>query len=144
MDLSRSLDMSKNISFIIGNSRSNLQIKLDLFSAGNLKYCSPLSVSLYLFRSSLSTKPKISEKRINEYRSLADKRHRSMLERRLERDLQISYITDIGMISKRFVDKLLSVLSKYDQDEDRRLIIICIDLMVSKARREQGYRSIEH
>src|SRR5919197_3366695 len=44
MDLSRSLDMSKNISFIMGNSRSNLQIKLDLFSVDNLKYCSPLSV----------------------------------------------------------------------------------------------------
>jgi hypothetical protein len=51
--------------------------------------------------------------------------------------------TDIRIISKGFVDKLLSVLSKYDEDDDRILIIKCIDLMVSKARREQRYRSIE-
>jgi hypothetical protein len=36
-----------------------------------------------------------------------------------------------------------SVLSKYYQDEDRLLIIKCVDLMVSKARREQGYISID-
>ena len=46
-------------------------------------------------------------------------------------------------MSRRFADKLLSVLSKYDEDEDRRLIIQCINLTVSKARREQGYKSVE-
>jgi hypothetical protein len=38
---------------------------------------------------------------------------------------------------------LLPVLSKYDEDDDRRLIIQCIDLMVSKIRRKQGYKSID-
>jgi hypothetical protein len=66
-----------------------------------------------------------------------------MLQRKLQHELQVSYITGIDRISKRFADKLLFVLSKYDQDEDRRLIFECIDLMVSKARREQGFRSIE-
>jgi hypothetical protein len=46
-------------------------------------------------------------------------------------------------MSKRFADKLLSVLSKYYEDEDRMLIIRCVDMMVSKARREHGYRSID-
>jgi hypothetical protein len=86
---------------------------------------------------------KISVKKISGYRSLIDKRYRVMLKQRLEHELRISYITDISIISKRFADKLLSVLSKYDEDEDRRLIIQCIDLMVSKARREQGYKSVE-
>jgi hypothetical protein len=86
---------------------------------------------------------KISLKRIIEYRSLIDKRYRTMLQRRLERELKMSYIMDIHIISKRFADKLLSVLSKYEEDEDRRLIIQCVNLMVTKANREQGYRSIE-
>jgi len=55
----------------------------------------------------------------------------------------MSYIMDIHIISKRFADKLLSVLSKYDEDEDRRLIIQCVNLMVTKVNREQRYRSIE-
>jgi hypothetical protein len=86
---------------------------------------------------------KISIKRIIEHHSLVEKRYRSMLQLRLEQELRIAYITDIDIISKRFVDKLLSVLSKYYEDEDRKLIIKCIDLMVSKARRERGYKSIE-
>jgi hypothetical protein len=86
---------------------------------------------------------KISLKRIIEYRSLINKRYRTMLQRRLERELKMSYIMDIHIISKRFADKLLSVLSKYEEDEDRRLIIQCVNLMVTKANREQGYRSIE-
>ena len=53
------------------------------------------------------------------------------------------YITDIHIISKRFADKLFSVLSRYDEDEDRRLIIQCIDLTVSKTTREQGYKSMD-
>ncbi len=59
-----------------------------------------------------------------------------MLQRRLEHELQVSYITGINRVSKRFADKLLSVLSKYNQDEDRRLIIECMDLMASKIKVE--------
>jgi hypothetical protein len=85
---------------------------------------------------------KISLKRIIEYRSLIDKRYTMMLQRRLQYQLKMVYITDIHIISKRFADKLLSVLSKYNEDEDRKLIIQCIDMMVSKARRD-GYKSID-
>ncbi len=54
------------------------------------------------------------------------------------------YITGIDRIPRRFADKLLFILSKYDRAEDRKLIFECVNLMVTKARREQGYRSIEY
>ena len=59
-----------------------------------------------------------------------------MLKRKL-----ISYVTGFHRISKSFVDKLLSVLSKYDHDEDRRLIFECIGLIVTKARMEQRFNA---
>ena len=64
----------------------------------------------------------ISLQRIDEYGSFADKRRNEMLKRKLEHELDVSYITGFHRISKSFVDKLLPVLSKYDHDEDRRLI----------------------
>src|SRR5919199_4099049 len=79
---------------------------------------------------------KIPKERIEECRSFADIIRKYMLQRRLEHELQVSYITGINRISKRFADKLLSVLSKYNQDEDRRLIIECMDLMASKIKVE--------
>lgn len=36
------------------------------------------------------------------------------------------------------------IVSKYDHDEDRRLIFEYVNLMVTKARKEQGYKSIEY
>ena len=53
-------------------------------------------------------------------------------------------IAGIDRISRRFADKLLFILSKYDRGEDRKLIFECVNLMVTKVRREQGYRSIEY
>ena len=86
----------------------------------------------------------ISLKRIDTYSSYGEKRRDKMLKWRLEHDLDVSYITGIDRISKRLADKLLSILSKYDRDEDRKLIFECMNLMVTKARREQGYRSIKY
>lgn len=64
-----------------------------------------------------------------------------MLKRKLEHELDVSYVTGFHRISKSFVDKLLSVLSKYDHDEDRRLIFECIGLIVTKARMEQRFNA---
>lgn len=89
-------------------------------------------------------KDQISLKRLDTYSSYADKRPDKILKWRLEHDLSVSYITGIDRISNRFADNCLSILSKYDQDEDRRLIFECVNLMVTKARTEQGYRSIEY
>ena len=49
--------ISKNISLIMGNCSNCLQTKLDLVSPLSLTSFSPLSVSLYLWPSVVSTKP---------------------------------------------------------------------------------------
>lgn len=94
---------------------------------------------------------KIFKEKIEEYRYYADITRKAKLQQKLEHELQVSYITDINRISKRFADKLLSVLSKYNQDEDRRLIFECIDLMatrerahLSKIRRAERYQERIH
>jgi hypothetical protein len=48
---------------------------------------------------------KISEKRIDTYSSNSGKRRTDMLQRRLDHDLQISYINGSDRISKRFANK---------------------------------------
>ncbi len=80
---------------------------------------------------------KIPKERIDECRHYTDIRRKAMLQQKLEHELQISHITGIDRVSKRFADKLLSVLSRYNQDEDRRLIIECINLMASKIKVER-------
>jgi hypothetical protein len=70
---------------------------------------------------------------IRQYGQFYEIKHRELLENRLEHDLMVSDITGINRISGRFVEKLLSVLSKYNQDEERRLIFECIGLMVNRA-----------
>ena len=56
-------------------------------------------------------------------------------EKQLKHDLAVSDITGINQVSKRFVDKLLFVLLKYEQYEERRLIFRCISLMADQARK---------
>ena len=79
----------------------------------------------------IAIEDKISKDTIKNYRGLAEIHYKDMLEERLKHDLIVSDITGInGGASKRFADKLLSVLSKYQQNEERRLILQCINLMV--------------
>jgi hypothetical protein len=92
----------------------------------------------------IAIEDQISLTGIDKYSEYADKAHDKMLKSRLEYDLDVSYITGIDRISKRFVDKLLSILSKYDHDEDRKLIFECVYLMVNKTRRDQAYRSLDY
>jgi hypothetical protein len=81
---------------------------------------------------------RISRERTDEYREFANLKQKDLLQWKLEHDLRISYITGIHRVSKRFADKLLLVLAKYNRDEDRRLIFECMDLMVSKAKRQSN------
>ena len=82
----------------------------------------------------IAIEDKISKDTIKNYRALAEIHYKDTLEERLKHDLEVSDITGInGGISKRFVDKLLFVLSKYQQNEERRLILQCINLMVEDA-----------
>jgi hypothetical protein len=77
----------------------------------------------------IATEDKISRQTIKDYHSLAEIHYKEALEDRLKHDLLISDITDINRVS-RFVDKLLFVLSRYQQNEERTLILHCVYLMV--------------
>lgn len=57
---------------------------------------------------------------IRQYSQFYEIKHRELLEKRLEHDLIVSDITGINRISSRFAEKLLSVLSKYNQYEELR------------------------
>ena len=72
----------------------------------------------------IAIEDQISLTGIDRYSDCADKAHDKILKSRLEYDLDVSYITGIDRISKRFVERL-SILSKYDHDEDRKLIFEC-------------------
>jgi hypothetical protein len=77
----------------------------------------------------IATEDKISRQTIKDYHSVAEIHYKEALEDRLKHDLLISDITDINRVS-RFVDKLLFVLSRYQQNEERTLILHCVYLMV--------------
>jgi hypothetical protein len=79
----------------------------------------------------------ISKHKIEYYRSWSELKHKDRLEEILKRDLMVSYITHIYQVSSRFVDKLLSVLPKYQHDEERRLIFHCVYLIVDEAERDR-------
>ena len=67
----------------------------------------------------IAIEDKISKDTIKNYRSLAEIHYKDMLEERLKHDLEVSDITGInGGVSKRFVDKLLFILSTCQQNED--------------------------
>ena len=76
---------------------------------------------------------KISRHTIKDYLNLAEMHYKEALEERLRQDLLISDITGINKVTSKFADKLLFVLSKYQQNEERRLIVHCISLMVDQA-----------
>jgi hypothetical protein len=71
----------------------------------------------------------ISKDMIERYRTFHESRYQVKLEEILKYDLLVSNITGIRQVSSRFADKLLSVLSKYQSDEDRKLIFYCVYLM---------------
>ena len=48
----------------------------------------------------------------------------------IEHDIAISEITGINTISKKFADKLLSILSKYEFNKEKRIILECIEIML--------------
>ena len=48
----------------------------------------------------------------------------------IEHDITISEITGINTISKKFADKLLSILSKYEFNKEKRIILECIEIML--------------
>src|SRR5919197_4019257 len=86
----------------------------------------------------IAIEDKISKDTIKNYRRLAEIHYKDMLEERLKHDLEVADITGInGGVSKRFVDKLLYVLLKYQQNEERRLILQCIYLMVEDATKKR-------
>jgi hypothetical protein len=67
----------------------------------------------------IAIEDKISKDTIKNYRSLAEIHYKDMLEERLKYDFEVSDITGInGGVSKRFVDKLLFILSTCQQNED--------------------------
>ena len=78
----------------------------------------------------IAIEDKISKDRIKSYHGLAEIHYKDMLEERLKYDLVVSDIAGInGGVSKRFVDKLLFVLSKYQQNKKRRSILQSVYLM---------------
>ena len=82
----------------------------------------------------IAIEDKISKDTIKGYHGLAEIHYKDTLEKRLTHDLEVSDITGIRVgASKRFADKLLFVLSKYQQNEERKLIVQCINLMVEHA-----------
>jgi hypothetical protein len=81
----------------------------------------------------IAIEDKISKDAIKSYSTLAWIHRQTMLEERLKHDLEVSDITGVNGVSKRFVEKLLFVLSKCQQNEERRLILQCIILMVEDA-----------
>ena len=78
----------------------------------------------------IAIEDKISKYMIKRYRSFADIHYKDTLEEILKHDLAVSNITGINEVSKRFSEKLLSVLSKYQENEERKLIFQCINLIV--------------
>ncbi|MFL6320254.1 MAG: hypothetical protein ACJ72Q_07255 [Nitrososphaeraceae archaeon] len=85
----------------------------------------------------IAVEDKIPKDIIKNYRGLAEIHYKDMFEERLKHDLVVSDITGINGVSKRFVDKLLFILSKYQQNEERRLILQCINLMVEDATKKR-------
>jgi hypothetical protein len=77
---------------------------------------------------------------VRHYVSFAEIHYKDMLEETLKDDLIISDITGINRVSSRFADKLLFVLSKYQQNEGRRLILRCVDLMVDHASKRKLFQ----
>jgi hypothetical protein len=73
---------------------------------------------------------KISKDTIKDYRYMYPATYKDSLESRLKHDLLISDIAEINRVSKRFVDKLLSVISKYQEDKERSLVLGCLYLKV--------------
>jgi hypothetical protein len=69
----------------------------------------------------IAIEDKISKDTIKSYRGLAEIHYKDMLEERLKYDLVVSDITGINGVSKRFVDKLLFVLSKYQQNKKTKI-----------------------
>jgi hypothetical protein len=67
---------------------------------------------------------KVSTDMIRHYLSFAEIHYKDMLEETLKDDLIISDITGINRVSSRFVDK---------QNQERKLILKCLDLMVDHA-----------
>jgi hypothetical protein len=79
---------------------------------------------------SIAIEDKVSRYIVRAHLGLSEIRYRNMLEERLKRDLIVSDITGINRVTNRFADKLLCVLSKYPQNEERRLILWCVSLMI--------------
>jgi hypothetical protein len=60
------------------------------------------------------------------YLGFADIHYEDLLEDKLKSDLVISDITGINRVSSRFADRLRFVFSKYQRNEERKLILYCI------------------
>jgi hypothetical protein len=82
----------------------------------------------------IAIEDKISKNKIDYYRrELLDYSRPDLEDRirsRLQYDLTVSYITGINQMSKRFGDKLLSVITTYRVTLDPNLILDCVYLMV--------------
>ncbi|MBV9668676.1 MAG: hypothetical protein JO327_11175 [Nitrososphaeraceae archaeon] len=82
----------------------------------------------------IAIEDKASKDNIGRYADFYKIEHKDLLEKQLKHDLVVSDITGINQVSKRFADKLLFVLSKYQHDGERNLIFKCIYMMVDQAR----------
>jgi hypothetical protein len=88
----------------------------------------------------IALEDKISKDTIKEYSKWYRAGEKDRLEDRLKHDLFISDIAGINRVSKRYVDKLLSVLSKYHDNSERGLVLHCLYLKVEDTAKKDKER----
>jgi uncharacterized protein (UPF0333 family) len=79
----------------------------------------------------IAIEDRISKDTVRKYHKIIDKPGlKGNLTEVIEHDITISEITGTNTISKKFADKLLSILSKYEFNKEKRIIVECIEIML--------------
>jgi hypothetical protein len=54
----------------------------------------------------------------------------------MEHDILMGDITGVNTISRRFANKLVSIISKYEFQSEKKLILECVEILLDKAAKQ--------
>ena len=85
---------------------------------------------------SIATEDRISRERIHAYTHIRDIKYSEDLQSIMEHDILMGDITGVNTISRRFANKLVSIISKYEFQSEKKLILECVEILLDKGAKQ--------
>jgi hypothetical protein len=80
----------------------------------------------------IAIEDRVSSERIHAYTHIRDIKYSEDLQSSMEHDILMGDIAGINTISRRFANKLVSIVSKYEFQREKKLILECVELLLDK------------